>query len=74
VTAFLDAYDERRAVRFTGAERAAASAAALWVMAYNARCQVAMLALGHAPGDGSYLWRLSREGDGYCQLLRSPRG
>jgi Phosphotransferase enzyme family len=74
VTAFLDAYDKRRAVPFTGPERAAASAAALWVMAYNARCQVAMLALGHAPGDGSYLWRLSREGDGYCQLLRSPRG
>jgi hypothetical protein len=73
VTAFVDAYDESRAVPFTGAEWAAASAAARWVMTHNARCQLAMLAHGGTPADGSYLWRLSRERDGYLQLLHNPR-
>ena len=72
VAAFLATYDECRGAPFTNPERAAAAAAAVWVMAYNARCQLAMTPPGQQPGEGSFLWRLARERDGYLRLLRDP--
>ena len=72
VMAFLAAYAECRGAPFTGPQRAAAAAAAVWVMAYNARCQLALEPLGVISGEGSFLWRLTRERDGYLRLLRDP--
>ena len=72
VAAFLAAYGECRVAPFTKSELATAAAAAVWVMAYSARCQLAMAPLGHGPGEGSVLWRLARERDGYLRLLRDP--
>lgn len=40
---FLDEYDHHRGARFDPIERAVAVNAAVWVLAYNARCQVAFL-------------------------------
>jgi Phosphotransferase enzyme family len=68
VAAFLAAYDDRRARPFTGAEQAAAVAAATWVMAYNARCQLSSQASGSPPGEGSALPMLSRHRDHYLRL------
>jgi hypothetical protein len=63
VAAFLADYGQQREQPFTGAEQAAAAAAATWVMAYNARCQLHNQTLGHPAGEGSFL-----------QMLPLPRG
>jgi hypothetical protein len=44
--AFLQDYEEVRGERFTGPERRAAAAAAAWILAFNARWQVALIEHG----------------------------
>jgi hypothetical protein len=51
--------------RFSAAEKGAAAAAATWIMAYNARCQ---LSAGSADLSGSPEAMLSRHRDDYLQL------
>jgi Ser/Thr protein kinase RdoA (MazF antagonist) len=62
VAAFVDDYSRARAVAFTGEQRAAAAAAACWVMAYNARCEVCVLADDADPAPGSSLRALQLAG------------
>jgi hypothetical protein len=69
VAAFLADYDQQRERPFTGAEQAAAAAAATWVMAYNARCQLHNQTLGHPVGEGSFLHMLARHRKDYLRLL-----
>jgi len=50
VGTFLTEYAEHRPDAFTPAGRATAAAAAVWVLAYNARCQLSFLNTGgHQP-------------------------
>ena len=56
VRAFLIDYETARAERFSPGQQAAAAAAATWVMAYNARCQ---LSVGATDVSGSPLATLS---------------
>jgi Phosphotransferase enzyme family len=66
VAAFLADHDQQRERPFTGAEQAAAAAAATWVMAYNARCQLHLQTIGRPAGEGSFLEMLARyRGDIY---------
>jgi Ser/Thr protein kinase RdoA (MazF antagonist) len=60
VKQFLDMYERERFGAFTRDERAVASAAATWVLAYNARCGVALLQLGFEQRLHSPLGTLSR--------------
>jgi Phosphotransferase enzyme family len=60
VAAFLAEYTAHRATAFTAAQQRAATAAATWVLCYNARCGVSTEALGHPAADGSPLRMLSR--------------
>jgi len=55
VALFLADYDAQRDIRFSAAEQALASAAAAWVIGYNARCGVSVLGHGLPPPDGSPL-------------------
>jgi hypothetical protein len=68
VASFLADYDDQRDKPFTGPERASAAAAATWVMAYNARCQLHNQLFGHPPGEGSFLQLLFQHRDGYLRL------
>ncbi len=63
--AFLIDYDIARHERFCAAEQATAAAAAAWVMAYNARCQ---LSATSTDVSGSPLAMLSRRRDEYLPL------
>ena len=65
---FLTEYDETRTARFTLAERQAATAAATWVLAYNARCQATMLAAGTEPQGGTPLAMARQYGDAYLAV------
>jgi hypothetical protein len=65
---FLTEYDESRSGRFEPAERLAAAAAATWVLAYNARCQAAMMTPGSEPEEGSPLAMASRYGPAYLAV------
>ena len=68
VSAFLGDYDRARAARFTVAQRAAAAAAACWVLAYNARCELSLLGPDAEPAGGSALLALRLVGRGYLDL------
>ncbi len=71
--AFLTGYDAVRPRPFDRRERALATAAAAWVLAYNARCQLS-LRVDHPglaatiPGLGSKVALLRERGDEYLQL------
>lgn len=67
VAAFLDDYALARPGPLDG-RRAAAAAAACWVMAYNARCETYFLAPGADPVAGSALHALGVAGRGYLDL------
>ena len=60
VHAYLDAYGHARGLPLSRAERRAAAATALWVLAYSARCEHSL-----APGDrtGRCASRLDADGD-----------
>lgn len=70
VCAFLGDYDQARGRRSSGPEQALAAAAATWVQAFNARCQVAAQAGGFwdRPSPGSPLHMLERYGHQYLQV------
>jgi hypothetical protein len=68
VAAFVDDYSQARVVAFTGQQRAAAAAAACWVMAYNARCELCFLAPDAGPAPGSSLRALQLAGRQYLGL------
>jgi hypothetical protein len=66
--AFLNDYDDAKGRRFTEAQQATAAAAATWVLAYNARCDLSSEAFGYAPDAGSPLRVLERHRDAYLRL------
>lgn len=68
VTAFLRDYEIARERAFTAAEQRFTAAAATWVLAYNARCEVAFLGPHGRARDGSALRALQADGDSYLQL------
>ena len=68
VGAFLSEYEATRPRTFSKSERAAASAAATWVLAYNARCDLSAATLGKPPAEGSPLQMLSHYRDSYLTL------
>lgn len=68
VAAFLADYEDQRDRPFTGTEQESAAAAATWVMAYNARCQLHNQTLSNASGEGSSLQLLCRYRDAYLRL------
>ncbi|HET8629880.1 MAG TPA: hypothetical protein VFL91_20865 [Thermomicrobiales bacterium] len=70
VAAFLADYEDCRGSSFTAGERAAAAAAATWVLAYNARCNLAAAAFGVPAGEGSPLRVLARHRAAYLTLGR----
>lgn len=62
VLAFIEAYESARGIRFTAAEGQTVRAAARWVRAYNARCQIDnQLRRGMPPPSGSFLAQLGAE-------------
>lgn len=67
VAAFLTDYAGSRPAAFIPAGRAAASAAATWVLAYNARCQLSLSADDSA-AQGSPLAALTESGPEYLDL------
>ena len=68
VALFLADYDAHRDVRFSAAEQAAASAAAAWVIAYNARCGVSVLGHGLPQPDGAPLQMAGRYRERYLSV------
>ncbi len=68
VGTFLTEYAQHRPGSFTAAGRAAAAAAAVWVLAYNARCQLCFLPTGDPPPPGSTLEALAEHGQTYLAL------
>jgi Ser/Thr protein kinase RdoA (MazF antagonist) len=68
VAAFLDEYESAGPRPFAPAERAAATAAACWTLAYNARCELSLLPAQTAPAPGSALQALSEHQDRYLDL------
>jgi hypothetical protein len=77
VAAFL-AYDDDQPDRpFTAAEQTAAVAAATWVMAYNARCQLHRLGLPAEDGRPQgrlRAWLPDRTASNGCEPRRAPTG
>jgi len=68
VGTFLTEYAEHRPGSFTPAGRTAAAAAAVWVLAYHARCQLCFLPTGDPPPPGSTLQALAEHGPTYLAL------
>lgn len=68
VAAFLDDHAAARGRTPGGRDRAEAAAAARWVLAFNARCDLAMLAPGDDPDPGSALGRLAVDRAAYRAL------
>jgi len=68
VGTFLTDFAEHRPDAFTPAGRAAATAAAVWVLAYNARCQLCFLPASDPPPPGSALAALAENGETYLTL------
>jgi len=68
VAAFLAEYEAACRRPFSAAQRAAAVAAATWVLAYNARCGLNVQALGFPTAAGSALEMLARHGQAYLAL------
>jgi hypothetical protein len=67
VVAFLSEYDATRPRPFNMSEQAAA-AAAMWVLAYNARCDLSAVTFGQPAPEGSPLQTLSRYGGSFLTL------
>ncbi len=70
VAAFLRDYEDARRRRFRPAGWRTAAAAATWVLAYNARCEVCVLPTGGLPPRGSALHALAADPDGHLALTR----
>jgi hypothetical protein len=68
VVAFLSECEATRPFPFSRSEQAAATAAATWVLAYNARCDVGAATFGTSASAGSPLQMLSRYGGSYLTL------
>lgn len=68
VRALLMDYQQARPGFLIGEQWEAAAAAACWVMAYNARCEVCFLGPGAEPATGSALHALTVAGRGYLEL------
>jgi Phosphotransferase enzyme family len=68
VVAFLADYEANRHAPFSKSDQAAATAAATWVLAYNARCGLSTEAFGYSTGEGSPLQTLSRYRASYLML------
>lgn len=69
VVAFLMDYEAHRHAPFSTHDQAAATAAATWVLAYNARCGLSAATLRFPARDGSPLHLLTRYGgDAYLAL------
>lgn len=69
VVAFLTDYEAHRHAPFSARDQTAATAAATWVLAYNARCGLSAATLGVLVSDGSPLHMLTRYGgDAYLTL------
>ena len=66
--AFLSDYEANRHAPFSKSDQAAATAAATWVLAYNARCGLSAETFGYPAGEGSPLKTLSRYGASYLTL------
>jgi hypothetical protein len=68
VVAFLSEYDATRPHPFSKREQIAAAAAATWVLAYNARCDLSASRFGTPASAGLPLHMLSRYGGDYLTL------
>ncbi|WP_380176050.1 hypothetical protein ACFEMC_10360 [Kineococcus sp. DHX-1] len=68
VRALLTDYQQARPGFLVGEQWSAAAAAACWVMAYNARCEVCFLGPGAEPETGSALHALMVAGRDYLEL------
>ena len=68
VIGFLRDYEQARPHPFRDAEQRTAAAAATWVLAYNARCQLSFLPSGGLPPRGSSLHALTTHRDAYLDL------
>lgn len=68
VAAFLSDYATHRPAAFGPSGMAAAAAAATWVLAYNARCDLSQLAPSQPPPEGSSLFALAQAGSDYLTL------
>lgn len=68
VAALLDDYESARLRAFSAVERSAAATAACWVLAYNARCELAFLPPGETPAPGTALRVLTEHRDAYLSL------
>jgi len=68
VVAFLAEYEATRHAPFSKSDQATATAAATWVLAYNARCGLSAEMLGSPAREGSPLQTLSRYGAAYLTL------
>lgn len=66
--AFLADYDAHRPRSFTAAEHVTAAAAVTWTLAYNARCQADVLAMGTQLPEGSVLSTLATDPAAYLNL------
>ncbi len=68
VVAFLSDYEANRHAPFSKSDQVAAAAAATWVLAYNARCDLSAETFGYPAREGSALKTLSRYGASYLAL------
>ena len=66
VAAFLNDYQDVRAEPFSDRERRAAGAAAAWILAFNARWQVALI--GHGLGDFATIAMIRDHQEDYLPL------
>jgi hypothetical protein len=73
VAAYVKAYEDGRGRTFTDAELDRIGAAALWVLAYTARCEHALAPFGTGPHAARS--RLQADGDALLHLASgSPKG
>ncbi|NAZ75154.1 phosphotransferase [Kineococcus sp. T13] len=68
VAAFLDDYERARSRPFSARQRAAAAAAACWVLTYNARCDLCFLPADAEAPPGSALAAVETAGPAYLRL------
>ncbi|WP_432522261.1 hypothetical protein [Kineococcus sp. SYSU DK006] len=68
VAAFLDDYERARSRPFSARQRAAAAAAACWVLTYNARCDLCFLPADAEAPAGSALAAVESAGPQYLRL------
>ena len=68
VTGFLQDHEQARSHSLSDTEQRTAAAAVTWVLAYNARCELSLLAPGEPPASGSSLHALTTHRDAYLDL------